>query len=373
MVSKWPEAMPLKSITARSVAVGLVEIFSRIGIPLQIVTDQGAQFVGSVMKQLCDSLHIDRIKTTPYHPEGNGTVERMHGTLCPMLTKAASEGLDWVGQIPFALFALRAAPNRDSLFSPFELIYGRQVRTPLDVLHQGWAELEFEELDTEEWAEWLVERLQVWHDIVRDRGEHASSERKKGFDRKAVNRQLKIGDLVLCRIPGMTHKLKESWHGPYPVVEVLNRVDYRVEIGRGRKKVLHINNLKRFEVREEEVLRLAVVAEDFSEAEDVRIKMSGRCMDFDLEEVERLKEEFPEVFNDLPGKTNVCQLEIKTGDALPIASMPYRAPDLMKEGVRQEVERLVEMGVATPSCSPGATPCGTCEERGWDYTSVYRL
>ena len=79
---------------------------------------------------------------------------------------------------------------------------------------------------------------------MRERGEHASSERKKGFDRKAVNRQFKIGDLVLCRIPGMTHKLKESWHGPYPVVEVLNRVDYRVEIGRGRKKVLHINNLK---------------------------------------------------------------------------------------------------------------------------------
>ena len=106
-------------------------------------------------------------------------------------------------------------------------------------------------------------------------------------------------------------------------------------------------------MREEEVLRLAVVAENFSEAEGVRIKMSGRCMDFDLEEVE---EEFPEVFNDLPGKTNVCQLEIKTGDALPIASMPYRAPDLMKEGVRQEVERLVEMGVATPSCSPWASP-----------------
>ena len=114
----------MKTITARAVAMGLVEIFSRTGIPLQLVTDQGTQFVGSVVKQLCANLHIDRIKTTPYHPEGNGVVERMHGTLGPMLTKAASEGLDWVGQIPFALFALRSAPNRDSLFSPFELIYG---------------------------------------------------------------------------------------------------------------------------------------------------------------------------------------------------------------------------------------------------------
>ena len=96
MSSRWPEAIPLKTITAKAVALGMVEMFSRTGIPLQLVTDQGSQFVGSVVMQLCANLHIERIKTTPYHPEGNGVVERMHGTLGAMLTKAASEGLDWV-------------------------------------------------------------------------------------------------------------------------------------------------------------------------------------------------------------------------------------------------------------------------------------
>ena len=138
MATRWPEAIPLRSISARSVAVGMLEIFSRTGIPLQLVTDQGTQFVGAVMKNLCSSLHIDKIKTTPYHPEGNGVVERMHGTLGAMLTKAAKAGQDWVGQIPFALFALRAAPNRDTQYSPFELVYGRRIRTPLDIVHQGW-------------------------------------------------------------------------------------------------------------------------------------------------------------------------------------------------------------------------------------------
>ena len=248
MATRWPEAIPLKSITAKAVALGMVDIFLRTGIPLELISDQGAQFVGSVVRQLCSSLNIERIRTTPYHPEGNGVVERMHGTLGAMLTKAASEGLDWVGQIPFALFAIRAAPNRDSLFSPFELVYGRQVRTPLDILHQGWAELEFEELDTAEWAEWLVERLQHWHDVMRERGECASSKRKLGFDRKTVERELEEGDLVLCRVPGMSSKLEEAWHGPYPVIEKLNRVDYRIEVGKGRKKVLHINNMKKFQV-----------------------------------------------------------------------------------------------------------------------------
>ena len=275
MASRWPEAIPLRKMTARAVAAGLVEIFSRTGIPLQLVSDQGTQFVGKVVKQLCESLHIDRIRTTPYHPEGNGVVERMHGTLGPMLTKASAEGLDWVGQVPFAMFALRSAPNRDSLYSPFELVYGRQVRTPLDILHQGWVELEFEELNTSEWAEWLVDRLQCWHEVMRQRSEVASKKRKKAFDRKSVLRLFEVGDRVLCRIPGMTHKLQESWHGPYPVVEVLNRVDYKIEFRKGCRKVLHVNNLKKFHGREEDVMRLAVIAENMSEDEDVGITMRG--------------------------------------------------------------------------------------------------
>ena len=216
--------------------------------------------------------------------------------------------------------------------------------------------MEFEELDTDEWAEWLVDRLQHWHDVMRERGECASGKRKSGFDKKSVDRRLEEGDLVLCRVPGMSHKLQEAWHGPYPVIDKLNRVDYRVDLGKGRRKVLHINNMKKFQMREEGVMRLAVVAEDFEEDEDVGSRMSGRCKDFDLGQLEKLKEEFPEVFSDLPGKTNVCQLEIKTKEALPISSMPYRVPDRMKEGVRQEVQKLVEMGVVIPSHSPWASP-----------------
>ena len=143
MASKWPEALPLRTITAKAVAQGMMDIFSRTGIPLQLLTDQGAQFLGFLVSRLCRDLSIEKIKTTPYHPECNGVVECMHGTLGAMLTKATSMGLDWVAQIPFALFALRSAPNRDTHFSPFELVYGHQVRTPLDILHQGWAELEF--------------------------------------------------------------------------------------------------------------------------------------------------------------------------------------------------------------------------------------
>ena len=356
MASKWPEAIPLKRMTAKAVTDGLIEIFSRTGIPLQLVSDQGTQLVGKVLTQLSACLHIERIKATPYHPEGNGVVERLHGTLVPMLTKATSMGLDWVGQVPFALFALRSAPNRDTHYSPFELVYGRQVRTPLDVLHQGWVELDFEELNTSEWADWLVDRLECWHEVMRERNIEASKKRKKSFDRKAVERVFNVGDRVLCRIPGMCHKLQESWHGPYPVVEVLNRVDYRIEFVKGNRKVLHVNNLKLFHGREEEVMRLSVIAEDVSEDEDVRLKISGRCEDFEVAAVDQLKLDFPGVFCDLPGKTDLCALVIDTGESAPIALRPYRPPDRLKDSVREEVEKLLTLGVAEPSYSPWASP-----------------
>ena len=356
LASKWPEAIPLKSITARAVSAGLMEIFSRTGMPLELVSDQGAQFIGKVTSQLCKAMHIDKLKTTPYHPEANGTVERMHGTLGAMLTKAASQGLDWTGQVPFALFAIRAAPNRETGFSPFELVFGRRVRTPLDILHQGWADLDFEQLNTDEWADWLKDKLQVWHSVMRERGDHAVEKRKEYFDRKTVARTLNPGDLVLCRVPGMAPKLAESWHGPYRVLEKVNQVDYRIEFDKKRQKVLHINNLKLYMVREAAVLRVSIVAEDFSEDDSTRMKMEGYCEDFDRKKLPLLLEKYPDVVSDVPGKTDVATLDIKTGDSSPLASKPYRVPDVLKSDVREEITKLVDLGVVVESVSPWASP-----------------
>ena len=244
MASRWPEAIPLKSTTARAVALGMVDIFSRTGIPLQLLSDQGSQFIGSLVTHLCRDLHIDQIKTTPYHPQTNGVVERMHGTLGAMLTKASSAGLDWVEQVPFALFALRTAPNRDTQLSPFELVYGRTVRTPLDILYQGWSEDSFLKFDAMEWSDWLSDKLEIWHELQGERNKEAGESRKIAYDRKSVVRELAPGDQVLCRIPGMIKKLEESWKGPFTVLDKVSTVDYKVDLGKGRKKVLHVNTLR---------------------------------------------------------------------------------------------------------------------------------
>ena len=75
-----------------------------------------------------------------------------------------------------------------------------------------------------------------------------------------------------------------------------------------------------------------------------------------MKELDRMKLEFPEVFSDLPGKTGVCMLNISTTGEQPISSPPYRIPDRLKEGVREEILKLVELGIVVPSQSPWASP-----------------
>ncbi len=107
LTTRWPEAVPLRTITARSVAEGLWSIFVRTSIPERILTDQGSQFCSRLVKELCALIGIEKVQTSPYHPQTNGAVERMHGTFKAILGKCKEAELDWVGQVNFVLFVLR--------------------------------------------------------------------------------------------------------------------------------------------------------------------------------------------------------------------------------------------------------------------------
>ena len=84
-------------------------------------------------------LHIRPIITSPYHPQTDGLVERFNQTLKAMLSKVhIQEGKDWDQLLPYVLFAYREIPQSTTGFSPFELLYGREVRGPRDVLKEAW-------------------------------------------------------------------------------------------------------------------------------------------------------------------------------------------------------------------------------------------
>ena len=117
--TRYPEAIPLHSTDASHIAEELIGVFARVGIPIEILTDQGSNFTSQLLTELYRMLRIHSIKTTPYHPQTDGLVERFNQTLKSMLWKAASkEGRDWDKMILFPLFAYRKFPNLPLDFFP---------------------------------------------------------------------------------------------------------------------------------------------------------------------------------------------------------------------------------------------------------------
>ena len=93
--TRYPEAIPLHSTDASHIAEGLMGVFARVGIPSEILTDQGSNFTSQLLTEFYRMLHIHPIRTTPYHPQTDGLVERFNQTLKSMLRKAATkEGRD---------------------------------------------------------------------------------------------------------------------------------------------------------------------------------------------------------------------------------------------------------------------------------------
>jgi len=138
--TRYPEAIPLPSVEAPRVARELVNRFSHVGVPDEILTDQVTNFMSNLLEEIYQLLHINKIRTTPYYPQTDGLVERFNGTLKSMLKKFVSGSQkDWDEYLPYLLFANREVPQETTSFSPFDLLYGRHVRGPLDVLKEGWS------------------------------------------------------------------------------------------------------------------------------------------------------------------------------------------------------------------------------------------
>lgn len=99
--TRYPEAVPLRQFTALTVAEELINVFARYGIPTEILTDQGTNFTSQLLKELYNLIKVKPIKTTPYHPQTNGLVQRFNRTFKSTLWRIlVEEGQDWGNFIP---------------------------------------------------------------------------------------------------------------------------------------------------------------------------------------------------------------------------------------------------------------------------------
>lgn len=365
--TRYPEAVALRTIDANAVAEELLSFFARVGVPEEILTDQGTNFTSQLLKEVYRLLHIQPIKTTPYHPQTDGLVERFNGTLKAMLRKTAAEGKDWDRLLPYLLFAYREVPQASTGFSPFELVYGRNVRGPLDILKESWEASARSPESVVSYVMTVQERLEKLRDIVHENLEHAQRTQKQWYDRNSRQREFSPGDQVLILLPTSSNKLLAEWRGPYPVLRkamapypVLRKVsdvtyEVRITDGRRRNCIFHVNMLREWrspsaasflaeEVRDE--IREDVVLWDAGATdEEEQPLISQKLATAERSELDQLLQQFTDVLSSRPGRTQITECRIRTGTAPPIRLSPYRLPHAYKDIVKKDLEEMEKDGI----------------------------
>ena len=361
MASRWPEVYPLNNIETESIANGLVEFMCRNGIPNKVLTDHGTQFTSNVMQQTCQMLGITQVQTVPYRPQGNGILERFHGTLKPLLAKAASDGIDWPTFLPLALSAIRAIPCCSTGFSPAEIVYGKNTRNFLDVVFEGWTDPSHSKVDIASWVLQLSEKLEILRDTAALNNYKAREKQNAHSPKSRSTRKYKQGDLVFCRIPGCRATLQASWEGPFRVNKGIPPLNYEVQdLDKTWSKITHINNLRTYRpLPQPKPLRVdaaCLVAEETKELSNTLSKapalVGGPCLGYSQQELDTLLNKYNDVFSPTPGEAQVTPFKIKLQDDAATSSRPpYQVPIHLRGEVNKEINKLMELKIIEPSQS----------------------
>ena len=246
--SKWAEAFAVKHNDAETIATLLVEqVFCRYGAPLSLLTDQGKDVDGNLMRAVCELLGIEKLRTSPYKPSTDA-VEKMHRTLNAVLGKTVSEHQkDWDQRLPAAMAAYRASRHDSTGYSPNRLVLGRETRMPVDIIY-GTAEEE-PVVDYDSYVGALQEKLVSAYEEVRKELRTAAQKYKRQYDIKVRPHRYMVGQWVYYFNPrkyaGKQDKWLRKFDGPFLVIATPTPVNVVIQrSSRAKPMTVHLDKVK---------------------------------------------------------------------------------------------------------------------------------
>ena len=249
--TRYAVAIPTKDQKATTTADHLWKDFMvHYGFPSRIHSDQGRNFESSVIKRLCQITGVEKTRTTPYHPQGNGQCERFNQTLIDMLgTLPEDKKCDWKKYVAPVVHAYNCTRNDSTGYSPYFLMYGRHPKLPVDV-YLGIQPEDCAMSTPDDYANELRERLRTAYELASKEASKSAADSKRRYDLKTRESMLEPGDRVLVRNVNLRgkHKIADRWEKcPYRVVRKVNPdvpvYEIASETGVGKNRVLHRNLL----------------------------------------------------------------------------------------------------------------------------------
>lgn len=173
-------------MTARQGASALLKFFSQVGIPKEVMTDQGPNFMSRTLSQAYQLLGIRRVRTTPY-PQTDGLVERFNQILKGMLRKFVSgTGKDWDRWLPFLLFAYREVPTGLNGLFTFRAALCPPGQRPHEVPREMWeGPVKSQDMNIVSYVPEMQEQLMKSTEIARQNLLQAQAKQKEWYNRSA--------------------------------------------------------------------------------------------------------------------------------------------------------------------------------------------
>lgn len=231
--TRWPEAIPTDDTSAEAVAKIVYEHWiTRFGSPRLMTSDQGRNFESRLFAKLLHTVGTQKTRTTAYHPQANGMVERWHRSLKTALKTRLSQHTTWIDELPTVLMGLRAAARTDTGVSAAELTYGYNLRLPCDFFTTQPAHDPDMDFD-------YVSRLRASINSARPRQATVHSNNRSIF----VHKDLQTCDYVFIRNDAMRKPLQPTYNGPYKVIE-RNSKTFKLQLPERQSAVVTIDRLK---------------------------------------------------------------------------------------------------------------------------------
>ena len=312
---------------------------------------------------------------SPYHAQSQGALERFHQTLKAMMRKfCLNVSKSWEGDLPFLLFAIRSVPNESLGLSPFQVVFGHNVRGPLDVLRESWEEANINPEDIGEWLSKTRGKLYSAWGMVRENLIKAQTKMKAMYDFKSKSRQFHKGDSVLVFLPVPGDPLHAKFMGPYTIEKKVNETNYVINTPDRRKKqwVCHINMLKQYFGRYVKPTLVTQKVSLWEEEKEVTQDLSWPGSNSEVlgnlnqklkhldpvqrKELSDLILSFPSIFKDSPGRTNLLYHDVEVGNNKPIKQYPCRINPTKGKIITDEVDYMLTNKLIKPSFSPWSSP-----------------
>ncbi|GFT30727.1 retrovirus-related Pol polyprotein from transposon 17.6 [Trichonephila clavipes] len=329
MSSRYPDAIPVANLCSTTVINALLQIFSRMGFPRELQTDQGTSFMSALTTEFLERFGVKVVRSSVYHPQSN-PVERMHRTLKRILRVLCLEAIpNWEKILPQALFALRIVIHDSTGFSPAELVHGKNLRTPVMLLYEKLTEEEHVESSVVDYVFELINRMKRCQELAILHMEDAKQKQKLWYDRRTVKRQFQLGELVLVIAPSRPNKLSVQWVGPGEIVQQLSETNYVVKFPeKDKTHVYHVNMLKPYHQREENINLLCINPLKHDEEEDIPslelenersgwskiisdVQLNSKLSQIQRGQLKELLYEYSNLFSNIPGCTDLAEHDIE--------------------------------------------------------------